>query len=193
MKIAFILFDGLTSLDFVGFYDPVTRLKSMGFIADLSWDFCGAEKKVQDLNGLALGITKVVPDLSHYDMIYIPGGFGVRNLILDSGFVKWLKTARDVRYKVSVCTGSLLLGAAGFLKDKRATTHPAEYDLLQKYCKEVVRERIVQDGTVITGGGLATSVDLGLYTCKIFGGQEAQERIQKQMDYPYYKELRTDG
>ncbi len=186
MKIAFVLFNGLTSLDFVGFYDPVIRLKSMGFIADLSWDFCGVERQVQDLSGLALGITEVKPDLSQYDMIYIPGGFGVRDLMRDAGFLEWLKTARDVRYKVSVCTGSLLLGAAGFLKDKRATTHPAEYDLLQKYCKEVVKERIVQDGTVITGGGVATSIDLGLFLCEHLAGGDVARQIQRQMDYPYY-------
>jgi transcriptional regulator GlxA family with amidase domain len=186
MKIAFILYNGLTSLDFVGFYDPVTRLKSMGFLGDLRWDFCGVSKEVQDLSGLVLGVNKVKPDLSYYDMIYIPGGYEARELMLDAGFLSWLQTAWDVHYKVSVCTGSLLLGAAGFLKDKKATTHPTEYDLLQKYCKEVVKERIVQDGTVITGGGVATSVDLGLYMCNILSGREAVERIQKQMDYPYY-------
>lgn len=186
MKIAFILFRGMTSLDFVGFYDPVTRLKNMGYIKDLSWDFCGVEEQVQDFNGLTLGVHKVKPDLSQYDMIFIPGGFEVRGLMFDAGFLEWLQGARDVRYKVSVCTGSLLLGAAGFLKEKKATTHPAEYDLLQNYCREVVRERIVQDGTVITGGGVAASVDLGLFLCELLAGRDTAAEIQVQMDYPYY-------
>lgn len=187
MKIAFILYDGLTTLDFVGFYDGVTRLKNMGFMADLTWDFCGVAKQVEDLSGLTLGVTKVKPDLSRYDMIYMPGGYGVRALISDTGFLEWLQTARDVDYKVSVCTGSIILGAAGFLRDKRATTHPTEYELLQKYCQEVVRERIVQDGNVITAGGVAASVDLGLYLCELLAGGDVAAKIQRQMDYPYYR------
>ncbi|WP_306418287.1 DJ-1/PfpI family protein [Geobacillus sp. PK12] len=120
-------------------------------------------------------------------MLYVPGGFGTRQLLHDSEFIEWLKTGSNVNYKVSVCTGSLLFGAAGFLDGKKATTHPAAYDLLRPYCLEVIEDRIVKDGHIITGGGVATSVDLGLYICELLGGAEAALRIQKQMDYPYYK------
>lgn len=132
-------------------------------------------------------IDRIAPDLSGYDLIFIPGGFGTRQLVNVPEFVDWLKSAKDVKHKVSVCTGSLLLGAADFLREKRATTHPNAYDLLRPYCVEVITERIVKDGNVITGGGVATSVDLGLYLCETLAGPEAAQRIQKQMDYPYYQ------
>jgi transcriptional regulator GlxA family with amidase domain len=112
---------------------------------------------------------------------------GTRTLRDNPEFINWLKTAEPVPYKVSVCTGALLLGAAGFLKDKKATTHPNAFDLLSLYTDRVKDERIVRDGTIITGGGVATSVDLGLYICELFSGIEAVAKIQKQMDYPYYK------
>jgi len=103
-----------------------------------------------------------------------------------------LQTATDVKYKVSVCTGALLLGAAGFLDGKRATTNPPAYDLLELYCREVVRARIVREGNIVTGGGVATSVDLGLYLLEWFTDAETVRKIQSSMDYPYYQTGRLD-
>lgn len=70
---------------------------------------------------------------------------------------------------LSVCTGSLILGAAGSLKDKKATSHFNEYDTLEKYCKQVVKKRIVEDGNIITAGAVSSSIDLGLYVCEKWG------------------------
>ncbi len=187
MKIAFILFDRMTALDFVGFYDAVTRLKTMGFNEELSWTLCGMKDEISDDRGITVKIQEVAPNLSQYDLLFVPGGFGTRELLHDSEFIEWLKTGSNATYKVSVCTGSILFGAAGFLDRKKATTHPNEYDLLRSYCSEVIEDRIVKDGYVITGGGVATSVDLGLFICELLAGREAVLRIQKQMDYPYYK------
>ncbi|MFQ5896339.1 MAG: DJ-1/PfpI family protein [Nitrospinota bacterium] len=185
MKIAFIIFDGMTSLDFVGFYDPITRLKTMGFLPDLEWEVCGRTAEVRDTSGLLLKPDRVSGSLRGFDMTFLPGGSGTRTLKDDAPFIEWIRTARPCRYKVSVCSGALLLGAAGFLEGKTATTHPGAYDLLQTYTPKVSRERIVDEGEVITGGGVSSSIDLGLYLCEKFAGAEARKKIQKQMDYPY--------
>ncbi|MDQ0338855.1 cyclohexyl-isocyanide hydratase [Caldalkalibacillus uzonensis] len=186
MKIAFILFDRLTVLDFIGFYDVITRLKTMAIKPEVKWDLCALKEQVADELGVRIKVDRVRPDLGDYDMIFVPGGMGTRQLKDDSVFINWLKTARDVHTKVSVCTGSLLLGAAGFLKGKKATTHPNAYTLLSPYCAQVVEKRIVKDGNIITGGGVATSIDLGLYMLEELAGHEAVQRVQRQMDYPYY-------
>jgi len=110
---------------------------------------------------------------------------GTRKLRYDEAFVSWIAGARNVPYKVSVCTGSLLLGAAGLLEGKKATTHPSAYDLLRPYCEEVVETRIVHDGNVITGGGVSTSIDLGLYLISSLAGESAMNSVKKQIDYPY--------
>ncbi|GAB5554270.1 MAG: DJ-1/PfpI family protein [Saprospiraceae bacterium] len=183
MKIAYILFDGITTLDFIGIYDPVSRIQAKKFLPDLSWDLCALQPNIKDGFGLSLKIDQIQPDLSTYDMIIIPGGFGTRPLQTDNNFINWLKTAESVSYKVSICTGSLLLGAAGFLKNKIATTNYKEYGALKKYCKEVCSERIVQDGQVITGGAVASSLDLGLYLCEMLVGKDKTLEIQKSMDY----------
>lgn len=185
MKIAFILFDGVTFLDFVGFYDVITRLRYFEQTKDCTWDLCGLKEDVTDELGMSVKVNQIKPDLSLYDIVFVPGGMGTRGLRFDNDFVEWLSEARDVEYIVSVCTGSLLLGAAGLLDNKKATTHPMVYDLLKPYCKEVVASRIVKDGHIITGGGVATSIDLGLYLIEVLLGEQESKSIRQQMDYPY--------
>jgi len=187
MKAALILFNNVTALDFVGFYDPFTRLKSMGFLKELVWDICAYSRRVHDDRRIGFTVGKVKPDLSEYDMIFIPGGFGARQHVNDKEFIEWIKGASNVKLKVSVSTGSLILGAAGFLEGKKATTHPALYSVLEKYCGEVVKERIVTDRNTITAGGVTASIDLGLYVCELLAGKEIREKIQEQIDFPYYK------
>lgn len=182
-RIAFVLFDGLTHLDFVGFYDPITRLRSMDYIPDLEWDICGWTETIRDNFGLEVRPDKVRNDLGAYDLVFVPGGLGTRQLQYDEAFIDWIKTATPVEYKVSVCTGSLLLGAAGFLQGKNATTNYNVYELLEPYCSQVIKERIVEDGNLITGGAVATSLDLGLYVCKKFVGPEAAATIRRKMGY----------
>src|SRR3989442_987375 len=86
MKIAFIIFDKMTALDFIGIYDPVTRLKSMGFITDLHWDICANTEEIRDDRGLRFTPTKLGESLHNYDMIVVPGGFGTRELVDDMKF-----------------------------------------------------------------------------------------------------------
>ena len=190
MKIAFIIYNGMTTLDFVGVYDPVTRLRTMGYVRNLEWDIYSHTKRVKDNTGLAVLPTKVNKSLKNYDMVFVPGGLGSKKLIKDKGFIEWLKTARDSNLKVSVCTGSLLLGAAGFLKGKKATTHPNAFNELKRFCSQVVDQRIVDEGDVITARGVTSSIDLGLYLCEKLAGREAKEKIRKQMDYPHISRSR---
>ncbi|MEF2965328.1 DJ-1/PfpI family protein [Paenibacillus sp. M1] len=188
MKLAFVVFDGLTFLDLIGFYDVIYRLNLFEQTKGLTWDFCGPAEEVKDELGLTVKVGKVYPDLSAYDLIFVPGGMGTRSLRFDETFVSWLRQAEHCRYIVSVCTGSLLLGAAGYLHGKRATTHPGSYDLLEPYCREVVKMRIVRDGNVITAGGVATLIDLALYMVNMLAGEDAALQVKRQIDYPYEAE-----
>ena len=185
MKTAFIVFQGMTALDFIGFYDPLTRLATMNIVDDFQWRVCSNSPRVSDDRGLAIEADSVNEPLDAYDLVFVPGGFGTRSLQHDRDFVDWLKTAGPARMKVSVCTGALLLGAAGFLRGRRATTHPSAYRELQDYCGEVVQERVVDEGEVVTARGVSSAIDLGLHMVERIAGAEARERIAAQMDYPY--------
>jgi len=185
VKIAFIIYDEMTALDFIGVFDPVTRLKTMGFLSDLQWEICAQAKTVTDGSGLGFIATKVGGSLDAFDMVIVPGGFGSRKLMNDAGFIAWLRSAAPCKFKVSVCTGALLLGAAGFLKGKTATTHRNAFGDLQRFCSSVVDQRIVDAGDVITARGVTSSIDLGLYLCEKLAGPEVKERIRQQMDYEH--------
>jgi len=175
----------MTALDFVGVYDPLTRLKTMNFMSDLRWDICARTRELTDDRSLRFTATRVNEPLAGYDAIIVAGGYGTRALVNDAAFIAWLQTAADCPLKASVCTGSLLLGAAGFLKARRATTHPSAYQDLASFCASVVHERIVADGDVVTAGGVTAGIDLGLYLVERFAGADARARIARQMDYPY--------
>lgn len=183
MKIAYIFFKDVTWLDFIGVYDPVSRLKHMKYLPKLDWDFCAHAPDVHDHYGLSFLPQFIDNSLAGYDAIIVPGGYGTRALQHDEVFIKWLKTAESVPLKISICTGSLLLGAAGFLKNKKATSHFSEYDQLQKYGCEVLQQRVVEDDGVITAGAVTSSIDLGLYLCKLWAGKEAADVIRQRMDY----------
>ncbi|MCL5996629.1 MAG: DJ-1/PfpI family protein [Chloroflexi bacterium] len=184
MYISFVIYEGMTALDFVGIYDPLTRLHSMGCLSGVQWDVCARTAQVRDHSGLVFTSTRVGAPLEGYDMVVVPGGFSSRTLIHDTAFIDWLKTAEPCPLKVSVCTGALLLGAAGFLTHKPATTHPSAYALLAPYCAQVVTDqRVVDADHVITARGVTASIDLGLYLCEKLAGRATRERIQQQMDY----------
>lgn len=185
MNAAFIVFDGMTSLDFVGFYDPVTRLKSMKIIDDFEWRICAPAERVVDDRGLRIQVDGVAEPLTSYDMVFVPGGFGTRALQHDRAFIDWLKSSARVPLKVSVCTGALLLGAAGFLRQRRATTHPSAYTELEPYCHTVVPDRVVDEGDIITARGVSSAIDAGLHVVQRLAGVGARDRVAAQMDYPY--------
>ncbi len=185
MKTAFILFDQMTALDFVGVYDPLTRLRSMQVMPTFAWTLCAFTEEIADDKGLRFSPDAVAEPLDGYDLIVVPGGFGTHPLQHDDAFLDWLRTAEVVPLKASVCTGALLLGAAGFLKGKRATTHPTNFDELAPYCAEVVDERVVDEGDIVTARGVTSAIDLGLYLVERLVGAGARARIAKQMDYPY--------
>jgi len=185
MNVALIVFDNMTALDFVGFYDAVTRLQTMKIQPEFEWTICARQPQVRDDRGLTMAVESVDESLAGYDMLFIPGGYGTRGLQHDAGFVDWLRTSVSTPLKVSVCTGALLLGAAGFLRGLKATTHPTALDELKPYCAEVVRQRIVDEGSVVTAGGVSTSIDLGLHIVERLAGKDARVRVARQMDYPY--------
>ena len=183
MNIAYIIFNGITWLDMIGVYEPVSKLKTRNYLPSLSWDICSFSETAEDAYGLTVKPGKIQNDLKGYDAIIVAGGIGTRTLKDNPEFIRWLQTAAPCKYKISICTGSLLLGAAGFLRGKKATTNFQEYEALKPYCENVVEQRIVEDGDTITAGAVTSSIDLGLYLCRLWAGDEASADIRRRIDY----------
>ncbi len=182
MKIAFILYEGMTALDFVGAYDPISRLKTLNLMPGLEIDVCGLTEYITDSTGLILKTGKIAPNLADYDMIVVAGGPGSRKMMQDSQFVDWVRSAGPCKYKAAACTGSLILGAAGFLQGRTAGTRRDAQELLKQYCS-VADDRVVVSDGVITSRGCATALDLGVYLCEMLVGSKAKALICEKMDY----------
>lgn len=187
MKIAFVVYDGLTLLDFAGAYDPLTRLKTRGFVPDLAYDICARTATVRSTEGALITADRISPDLAAYDYVVIPGGDGIKDLMKDQAFLRWIAVASTTTTLAALCGGSLLLGAAGLLKGKRATTHPQLAVILRNFAGDVLPDRIVDEGNIITAGGVTSSIDLGLYLCEKIAGQDVRGTIAAQMDYRCYR------
>jgi len=186
-RIAFLVFPRLTLLDFVGAYDALRRIATMSIDPEVTHRIIGTEPEIADETGLVVKPDGVYEDLAPFDLLYVPGGLGTRALMDDARLLDYLKTWGPARPLASVCTGALLLGRAGYLRGRRATTHHRAYDLLRPLCREVVTDRrVVDEGQVVTAGGVASSLDLGLYLVEKFWGADARVRIAAQMEYRGY-------
>ncbi len=186
-RIAFFAFDYLTLLDLVGVYDGLRRVASMAVDTDVSHRIIGTAPQLHDDTGFVLQPHGVYEDLSQFDLLIVPGGYGTHRLEQDERCLRWLESWGKEKPIASVCTGSVLLGFSGHLKGLRATTHHTALTQLRPHCAEVVsHQRIVDTGRVVTAAGVSASIDLGLYLVEKYWGEAARLKIAAQMEYRAY-------
>ena len=178
--IAFALFPGVTQLDFTGPYQVFSALSGASVI--LASREGGT---VTSADGITFAGLRRLADIPACDVVCVPGGRGVTdNAIVDEVFLQELRRlAATARYVTSVCTGSLALGAAGLLRDKRAATHWAWRELLRPFGAIPDAGRVVRDGNVITGGGVTAGIDFALAVVAELAGVETAQAIQLQIEY----------
>jgi cyclohexyl-isocyanide hydratase len=183
-KIAYLVFPRMTLLDHVGPNDALRRVATMVIDPNVTQRVIGTADKIVDESGNVLLPDGVYEDLAPYDLLIVPGGFIARSLVDDARLIAYLKSWGRARPIASVCTGSLLLGKAGFLEGKKATTHHTAFGILRLYAGEVVTDRrVVDEGNVVTAGGVTSGIDLGLHLVEKFWGAPAREQIARQMEW----------
>jgi cyclohexyl-isocyanide hydratase len=134
--------------------------------------------------GLMLKPTTTFDDCPALDVICVPGGSGVGPLMEDEQTLSFLKAqAVNARYVTSVCTGALVLGAAGLLQGKRATTHWAYHELLKPLGAIPVKDRVVRDGNLLTGGGITAGIDFALTLAAELFDKDTAQLLQLQLEY----------
>ena len=174
-----LLFPNLTQLDMTGPYEVFTKFPDTQ--VHLLWKTLDP---VTAAGGMRLLPSTTFADCPQLDLLCVPGGAGMNPLLNDEEVLDFLRRqASGARYVTSVCTGSLVLGAAGLLRGKRATTHWMSLPMLAAFGCEPVAERVVVDGNVITGGGVTAGIDFALTVAGELLGAEAAERIQLGMEY----------
>ncbi|SFI72373.1 DJ-1/PfpI family protein [Caulobacter sp. UNC279MFTsu5.1] len=176
--IVFALFPDVTHLDFTGPHQILSRLPGARVVIASE---AGGEIEAE---GLVFARVARLADLERCDLLCVPGGFGVTQAMADEAFLAQLRRlAAGARYVTSVCTGSLLLGAAGLLKGRRAACHWAWRDQLALFGATPDPARVARDGHVFTGGGVTAGIDFALTVVAEIAGDETAQAIQLAVEY----------
>ncbi|MFE6525405.1 DJ-1/PfpI family protein [Streptomyces sp. NPDC057794] len=180
MQIAIVLYDRFTALDAVGPYETLGRLPGAQtvFVAEQ------AGPVRSDTGSLALTADRALADVPDPDIVVVPGGPGPLPLAADGPVLSWLRSA-DVTstWTTSVCTGSLLLAAAGLLRGRRATSHWLALEELARLGAEPTGERVVTDGKYVTAAGVSAGIDMGLTLLGRIAGDDHARIVQLATEY----------
>jgi putative intracellular protease/amidase len=181
MQTAIPIFDGFTALDAIGPYEVLQRLPEAEVV------FCAAEAREHrtDLGMLGVSADRTLDEVSEPDIVLVPGGFGTRRLLgHPNPYTEWLLRVHEgSRYTTSVCTGSLVLAAAGLLDGVEATTHWAARDVLAALGAKPVAERVVERGKLVTAAGVSSGIDMALRLVERLQGEEAAQAAQLGIEY----------
>ena len=179
MNIGMLLFPRLTQLDLTGPFEVLHRIP--GATVHLVWKDTAP---VSAESGLAIVPTTTLATCPPLDVVVVPGGWGQADLMTDREVLDWLRAhARTARYMTAVCTGALVLGAAGLLDGYRATTHWAWTDQLAAFGAIHAPGRVVKDRDRITGGGVTAGIDFGLTLAAELAGADIAKAIQLGLEY----------
>ena len=174
-----LVFPNLTQLDLTGPYEVLARLPGAETL--LLWKSLDPVRSEHGLTILPMATLASCPPL---DLILVPGGPGINPLLEDAEVLAFLRrVAAEARYVVGVCTGSLVLGAAGLLRGRRAATHWMSRELLRSFGAEPVAQRVIVDGNLFTGGGVTAGIDVALTVAAEIAGRAAAEAIQLGIEY----------
>ncbi|MGI9021470.1 MAG: DJ-1/PfpI family protein [Solirubrobacterales bacterium] len=180
MKAAILIFDELTALDAVGPYEVLSRLPGI----ELEFVAKDAGPKRTDTGALALVADRAISEVDGVDLLLIPGGRGNRPLLEDEALLDWVRGVHaGSEWTTSVCTGSMVLGAAGVLEGLRATSHWAYLERLAEYGATPVSERVVIEGKVVTAAGVSSGIDMALTLAAEIAGPEVAQAIQLGIEY----------
>ena len=190
VHVVFPLFDGMTTLDFAAPYQVFSGVPAARVTVA---SFGGRDIKS---DGLVLTALADLTKIETCDVICVPGGFGTAKAMVDEAFMREIRRlAAGARYHTSVCTGALILGAAGLLRGKRANTYWASRDTLKLFGAIIEEGRVVRDGNVITGGGVTAGMDFALMAVAEIFGRGTAEMVQLRLEYapePPFEALHPD-
>jgi putative intracellular protease/amidase len=180
MQFAILVFDKLTALDAVGPYEVLSRIPG----ADLKFLGTQAGPYTTDNGMLTILADGSLDDMPRPDILCVPGGWGTREAMGDERLVGWIRDVHETtQWTTSVCTGSLLLGAAGILDGLDATSHWLELETLRDMGASPTERRVVEQGKVITSAGVSSGIDMALTLLAKISGDEFAQTIQLLIEY----------
>jgi cyclohexyl-isocyanide hydratase len=178
-RIVEAIFPGMTQLDFTGPHTVFSRIPNTETIVASE-----PGGSIESDGGLIFAGTRRMADIDRCDLLFLPGGLATTEVINDAAFMAEVRRlAAGARYLTSVCTGSLILAAAGLLKGKRAACHWAWRDMLGLFGAIPDPARVARDGDIITGGGVTAGIDFALVVAAELAGESVAQRLQLSLEY----------
>lgn len=180
MKIVILLYEGFTALDAIGPYEVLSRLPG----ADLAFVARAPGPVTTDTGFLTVAATAGIADVDAADVLLVPGGPGDEAVRADASTLEWIRRLHaGTTWTTSVCTGALILGAAGLLRGHRATTHWASLETLRDFGAEPVTARAVESGKLVTAAGVSAGIDMALRLAQRIVGDDFARAIQLGIEY----------
>jgi cyclohexyl-isocyanide hydratase len=179
LQIGSLIFDRLDQIDLTGSFEVFSRIPNCTYRI-----YGKTTAPLRDLRGLRMMADATLAEAPRLDLLHIPGGFGQEAVMDDEEVLGWIRhQAKDAHCVFSVCTGALILGAAGLLQGRRATTHWASIDLLPHFGATVVNARVVRDGKFVFAAGVTSGIDGALRVAADLRGDDVAQVIQLGIAY----------
>ena len=181
MRVAILIFDRITALDAIGPYEVLSRLPD----AEVVFVSEHAGMKRSDRGSLGLHADRSIDEVTAADILVVPGGPGAReDVVKNPRVLEWVRDIdRGTTWTTSVCTGAIVLGAAGLLRGLDATTHWAHLERLRDYGANPVSRRVVEQGKIITAAGVSSGIDMALRLAQIVAGDRVAQSLQLWIEY----------
>ncbi len=189
INIGILVFEYIEELDFIGPFEVLSYVNKIKPNSTNIWLISPGQEIVQGYNGLRFFTDYTIDNSPYLDVLVIPGGHGRKSAMKNIKILKFIKNRyTQLKYLSSVCTGSLIIGSTGLLKNRRATTYHTAFDELSEMGAIVQKSKVVQDGKIITGAGVSSGIDVGLYLLLNLFGEEVAQKVANKIEYKWKKD-----
>lgn len=188
INIGILVFEDIEELDFIGPFEVLSYINKIKHQSTNVWIVSDGKEIIKGYNKLCFFADYTIDNCPHLDVLVVPGGQGRKSAMKNEKILSFIKSRYgELRYLSSVCTGALIIGATGILKGRSATTYHTAFDELSQMGAVPKVSKVVQDGKIITGAGVSSGIDVGLYLLsKLFDEATAKEVADK-IEYCWHK------
>lgn len=188
VNIGILIFNKIEELDFIGPFEVLSYVNKINAESTNVWLISDGEQIIQGYNGLRFFADYTIDKCPHLDVLVVPGGQGRKNAMQNIKILNFIKDRyKDLKYLSSVCTGSLIIASTGLLKGKQATTYHTAFDELSEMGVMAKKSKVVQDGKIITGAGVSSGIDVGLYLLSKLFDESIAQQVSDKIEYKWSK------
>lgn len=189
INIGILVFEKIEELDFIGPFEVLSYVNKIKTDSVNVWLISTDEQIIRGYNGLRFLTDYTIDNCPHLDVLVVPGGQGRKSAMKNIKILNFIKSRYvELRYLSSVCTGSLIIGSTGLLKYKHATTYHTAFDELSEMGATVEKSKVVQDGKIITGAGVSSGIDVGLYLLSKLFDEVTAQQVADKIEYIWNKD-----